>query len=138
MSENMKKLYRDLYGEQAAREMIDLLAQGELPAGITPETANRTQLDGCSIEASALPGSFDDYISRGVTTVHEVGHWLGLLHTFYGGCDLENDFIADTPAMLPQNDCGDDSQSLDSCPEMPGLDPVKNFMSYSNEFVPSF
>jgi Pregnancy-associated plasma protein-A len=72
------------------------------------------------------------------TLVHEVGHWLGLDHTFNGwdetapsgGCVPPGDGIADTPAEAkPHFDCDDPAR--DSCPNDPGVDPMYNFMSYS-------
>jgi Pregnancy-associated plasma protein-A len=64
--------------------------------------------------------------------VHEVGHWLGLAHTFEGGCDAPGDGIADTPAEAKEHyTC--DNPTRDSCPNDPGFDPVYNHMSYSPE-----
>lgn len=86
-------------------------------------------LDGCVMRS--------DTYDNGQTTTHEIGHWLGLAHTFDGeeDCDPDNDFVADTPALINHWSCDKDSNT---CPDMPGKDPVNNFMSYgtcSNEFT---
>ncbi|KYK58539.1 hypothetical protein DCS_05556 [Drechmeria coniospora] len=61
------------------------------------------------------------------TLVHEVGHWFGLFHPYHGSdCAGENDLVADTPAS--QNSTTGCPQKLDTCPHLPGLDPVGNFM----------
>lgn len=88
-------------------------------------------LDGCMSGSFTLPGSEPPYNS-GMTTVHEVGHWFGLLHTFQGGCDeRRGDFIADTPAeAIPNEGC---PASRDTCIDLPGLDPNDNYMDYSSE-----
>jgi len=75
------------------------------------------------------------------TVTHEIGHWLGLRHTFEGNsCDDDNsgDHVADTGQHRHTGrDCDDDRK--DTCPNQPGRDPIHNFMNYSAcryEFTP--
>ena len=86
------------------------------------------KLDGVTLHQASMPGGhFRDY-NRGDTAVHEVGHWLGLFHTFEGGCSARNDLVADTPAEeSPTMGC---PARRDSC-KASGLDPIHNFMDYS-------
>lgn len=90
--------------------------------------------DGCNILAKTMPGGPLTGYSKGGTTIHETGHWHGLLHTFQGGsCSPENegDYIADTPQEgMPTEGC---PAKKNSCPDLPGEDAVHNFMDYSSD-----
>jgi hypothetical protein len=98
-------------------------------------------LDGVVFNWETIPGVSDTWAGRydlGETATHEAGHWLNLEHTFYGGCNANGDFVADTPAQKgATNGC---PEGKDSCKE-PGLDPIHNYMDYSydscyTEFTP--
>lgn len=69
------------------------------------------------------------------TLVHEVGHFLGLGHTFSRSCDVDGDGVPDTPLHLSSAksvNCHTDPSTWDTCPNRSGRDPVDNYMS---EFV---
>ena len=99
-------------------------------------------LDGLVLAYGTLPGAQQPGISDipgfvynlGDTGVHEVGHYLGLAHTFDGACSPFNDGVADTPAersadffcSVGRNSCKDGSGVVE-------LDPIHNFMDYSDD-----
>lgn len=96
------------------------------------------QLDGIVVHSGFFGrNSNPTYIGR--TTTHEVGHWLGLFHTFQsactgntaGSCANAGDRVCDTPqAMEPNFGC----PNINSCTDSPVDDPdqIENYMDYAN------
>jgi hypothetical protein len=137
----MKKLFKR--GDQRALNIYTIGFNATTKTlGYTSLPHNYTRApwyDGIVLRYTVLPGGSKVNYNGGRTLTHEAGHWLGLLHTFEGGCSGPGDGVDDTPAEASSGvGC---PVGRDTCKDDPGEDPIHNFMDYTydscmTEFTP--
>ena len=104
-----------------------LLGWATFPSDLAGDPAR----DGVVVLDASLPGGAAAPYNQGKTAVHEVGHWLGLYHTFENACHAPGDEVDDTPYEATPN-FGPANPLRNSCSQG-GTDPTRNFMDYTDD-----
>jgi hypothetical protein len=105
--------------------------QSTLP-GLEDYTTSSALTDGVVIDYLAFGESNSGVYNKGRTTTHEIGHFLGLRHTWGddGNCSTTTDYCNDTPKMtnsssrcdLVKNACDNAGKAM-----------VENYLDYSHD-----
>ncbi|KAG8933171.1 hypothetical protein FRC02_012316 [Tulasnella sp. 418] len=120
--DEMKKMRKggpqDLNVYTVSLAKAGLLGYATFPASYRDKPSD----DGVVLCSYTVPGGSLGGYNTGKILVHEVGHWIGLYHTFQGGCEGNGDEVPDTPAeATPASEC----KPRDTCPS-PGIDSIHN------------
>src|SRR5687767_9846658 len=104
------------------------------------EFAAAPLMDGVVMNNIALNNGGTTSYNAGDVVAHETGHWLGLYHTFQGGCTGSTgydgttglgDLVADTaPEASNASGC---PSGRDTCVDAFGQDPIHNYMDYTSD-----
>lgn len=95
------------------------------------------QTDGVFVDYAAfgttgvVPTSkFAKTYNLGRTTTHEIGHWLGLIHT-WGDSFCGSDFVDDTPEAEKSNNTTKCDDMLSTCSGSQTRNMIENYMDFS-------
>jgi hypothetical protein len=113
---------------------VTATAAGNSWATFPQNYARNQSYDGIVVDNRSFLGGTNIGSNEGDVAVHEAGHWMGLFHTFQGGC-TDGDLVADTPAeaVPPAGDVTRYCNPLSDTCTSPGSDPIHNFMNYTTD-----
>ncbi|WP_460975763.1 M43 family zinc metalloprotease [Spirosoma knui] len=100
-----------------------------------PDSANE-RVDGSIIDYRYFGRDIgtvrDPSYRQGRTATHEIGHWLGLLHTWGDGDGCAEDYVADTPPTKAPNQTRQCRETYSTCNGGPQTrDLTEDYMDYS-------
>ncbi|MCY7351426.1 MAG: T9SS type A sorting domain-containing protein [Cytophagaceae bacterium] len=103
-------------------------------AGLDTTDADRVSTDGVIIDhrsfgsntGTTVSGSYKD----GRTATHEIGHWLGLIHT-WGDSFCGDDFCADIPVTERPNRTRNCTEMFSNCNGTRTRNMIENYLDYS-------
>ena len=102
------------------------------------ELAGNPSMDGVVMNNIALNLGGTTSYNAGDVVTHEVGHWLGLYHTFQGGCTGNTGYDGTTGQGDVVADTAPEASNASGCPTGRdtcagnGVDPIDNYMDYSS------
>lgn len=117
---------------------IDIIGFSTFPIGSTlpgiSGNGGTSATDGVVIQYNCFGrvGNVSYPYNRGKTTVHEIGHWLGLRH-IWGDAECATDYCNDTPTQSGPNDAGCPTFPHITCSNGPNGDMFVNYMDYSDD-----
>lgn len=114
-------------------------ASGYLGYAYYPESQDFVE-DGVVILNDSMPNGDIVGYNEGDTLTHEVGHYLGLDHTFGGGCDGPGDYMDFAPQSANYVNAKSNEVDMtfgcpvdvDTCEADAGKNPIHSFMSYGD------
>jgi hypothetical protein len=103
------------------------------------ELASNPSMDGVVMNHIALDNGGTTSYNSGDVVAHEVGHWLGLYHTFQGGCTGSTGYDGTVGQGDLVSDTAPEASNASGCPAGRdtcaggGVDPITNYMDYTSD-----
>ena len=97
------------------------------------DLAGDPAVDGVVVLYSSLPQIGPPPYNLGQTATHEIGHWLGLFHTFQGGCSATGDHVGDTVSHSGPNYGKPAVEQRHNACDPNEVAPVQNYMNYVDD-----